>query len=267
MKVTQILTAAYILVNLINCVPVFAASKSMSATNKINPISSVKIASTSNIGNAQKNFLGTGKSQILWRNTKDGTSVIWEVNQNGSFKHTVLQNKNLQSEWTVEGMKKKSTLLKEKAILKAETSSVSLASCYSVGYDCTRNGYNGVDSWSFHLSSSWRGNFKHNCTAYASWQATQLGASHPGVNLGNANTWAINAASRGIPVTSNPVVGSIAVREIGTYGHVAVVEAIDGDSIWISEDNYDENNGGWTSVRKVNKSYFQKYILFGRLGR
>jgi surface antigen len=144
---------------------------------------------------------------------------------------------------------------------------VKLEACTSASHSCTRPGYNGIDNWGFHNSSSIRGGFKHNCTAYAAWQASQLGASHPGVNLGNANTWAARASSVGIPVTTNPVVGSVAVREVGYYGHVAVVEAIDGDSIWISEDNYDANNGGWTSVRKVHKSTFQKYILFGRLGR
>jgi surface antigen len=142
---------------------------------------------------------------------------------------------------------------------------VDLSVCNSAGYGCTRPGYAGVDSWGFHDSSSWNGNYKHNCTAYASWHASQMGASHPGINLGNAKTWGWNAASRGIPVVSYPVVNSVAVRNLGIYGHVAVVEAIDGDFLWISEDNWSDQNGGWTSRRRVHKSYFQQFILFGNV--
>jgi peptidoglycan DL-endopeptidase CwlO len=44
--------------------------------------------------------------------------------------------------------------------------------------------------------------------------------------VGNANQWDDNARAAGIPVDSNPTVGSIAVSNAGFYGHVMYVEAV-----------------------------------------
>jgi surface antigen len=137
-----------------------------------------------------------------------------------------------------------------------------LTNCKSSDYACTSNGYSGIDPWNFHNSSSFDGaGRKHNCTAYAAFQAARNGQANPGY-LGNANTWSANARAGGVRVDGNPTVGSIANRTVGDYGHVAYVEAVNSDGVWISEDNYGLN---YTSRRFVTfaSGYFQSYIHFG----
>lgn len=56
---------------------------------------------------------------------------------------------------------------------------------------------------------------------------------------GNANEWADNARSAGIPVDSNPTVGSIATMSIGYYGHAMYVEAVlGGGKVLVSQYNW-----------------------------
>lgn len=57
---------------------------------------------------------------------------------------------------------------------------------------------------------------------------------------GNANTWAIYAASYGFQTGYTPVEGAIAVWTSGTYGHVAYVTAVDPATglIQVMEANY-----------------------------
>jgi surface antigen len=55
--------------------------------------------------------------------------------------------------------------------------------------------------------------------------------------VGNANQWDDNARAAGLPVDSNPTVGSIAVSNAGFYGHVMYVEAVSGNTIYVSQYN------------------------------
>jgi len=93
------------------------------------------------------------------------------------------------------------------------------------------------------------------CTYYA---AAKSGA--PG-NWGNANTWDNFArATPGWTVSSVPQVGAIAQTDAGGYGHVAIVEAVQGNMI-----KYSDMNGlrGWGAVGTsdwVSASHFQNYI-------
>lgn len=59
--------------------------------------------------------------------------------------------------------------------------------------------------------------------------------------IGNANQWDDNARAAGIPVDTNPTVGSIAVSNDGFYGHTMYVEAVNGNTIYVSQ-----YNAGWT---------------------
>lgn len=90
------------------------------------------------------------------------------------------------------------------------------------------------------------------CTYYVG-----LRRSVPG-GWGNANTWYYNAQASGFRVGSVPVPGAIAWTGSGYYGHVAYVESVSGNSVTISEMNY---NGGWNRVtsRTVSASSF-RYI-------
>lgn len=71
-----------------------------------------------------------------------------------------------------------------------------------------------------------------NCTHYAK----QLRPDLPN-NLGNANKWYANAKAQGLSVGYTPAVGAVAEATTG-YMHVAVVQKIDGDMIYITEKNY-----------------------------
>jgi surface antigen len=77
------------------------------------------------------------------------------------------------------------------------------------------------------------------CTSYSAWKRTAIGRSVPR-NLGNANTWGTRAANQGYTVSSIPIVGSVMVFPyLGGYGHVAIVEAVNGDgTVAISEYNW-----------------------------
>lgn len=62
--------------------------------------------------------------------------------------------------------------------------------------------------------------------------------------LGNANTWASRAPSYGLTVSSVPRVGAVAQSSGGNLGHVALVTGVSGNSVTISEMNYQ----GWNVV-------------------
>lgn len=71
-----------------------------------------------------------------------------------------------------------------------------------------------------------------NCTDWVAWR---VGAP---AGLGNANTWDNRAPAYGYAVDGNPRPGDAAVSNGGTYGHVMLVEAVNGDgSIVVSDYN------------------------------
>lgn len=71
---------------------------------------------------------------------------------------------------------------------------------------------------------------------------------------GNANQWAYGARNSGHTVSGTPIVGAVAQTSRGSLGHVAVVTAVNGSSITISEMNY----SGWNRIssRTANASEF-----------
>jgi surface antigen len=91
-----------------------------------------------------------------------------------------------------------------------------------------------VDPW---------GMYNRECVSYTAWKVFQTYGYMPyWGGVGNANQWPGNAARAGIPTGSTPKVGSVAVWNVGYYGHVMWVEAVNADgSIWISQYNYDFN--------------------------
>lgn len=72
------------------------------------------------------------------------------------------------------------------------------------------------------------------CTSWAWYNRQDLPR-----NLGNAYSWAANAAAAGFPVDHNPQAGDVFQHGGGWYGHVGYVESINGDgSIVVTEANY-----------------------------
>lgn len=102
--------------------------------------------------------------------------------------------------------------------------------------------------------------FAFSGNGYAYGYCTYYVASRRAVpsNWGNANAWYYNAQASGFSVGSMPVPGAIAWTGAGYYGHVAYVESVNGNSVTVSEMNF---NGGWNRVssRTVSAGEF-RYI-------
>ena len=95
--------------------------------------------------------------------------------------------------------------------------------------------------------------YNRECVSWAGWRWHQEG--QPFVNWGNANTWDNNARAAGYAVNSTPAVGALAQTDAGPFGHVAVVEAIEGSNVVVSEMNYDD--AGHFRYGVYSASYFQ----------
>lgn len=97
--------------------------------------------------------------------------------------------------------------------------------------------------------------------AYAFGQCTYYVASRRSVPSfwGNAASWFYNAQASGFSVGRQPVPGAIAWTPRGWYGHVAIVEQVNGSEILVSDMNF---NGNWNRVttRWTTLAEFQGYI-------
>jgi surface antigen len=99
------------------------------------------------------------------------------------------------------------------------------------------------------LLDNW-GMYNRECVSYTAWKVYETYGHMPyWGGIGNANQWPGNAIAVGIPTSSTPRVGSVAVWNVGYYGHVMWVEAVNSDgSLWVSQYNYD-NNGLYSEMR------------------
>jgi peptidoglycan hydrolase CwlO-like protein len=98
------------------------------------------------------------------------------------------------------------------------------------------------------------------CVSYTGWKFYEYSGYSPSY-WGNANMWPGSARSRGFTVSETPRVNSVAVMMGGAYGHVAWVEAINGDKLYISQYNY-LINGQWGEYSEmwISASAFDLYI-------
>ena len=90
------------------------------------------------------------------------------------------------------------------------------------------------------LIDSW-GMYNRECVSYTAWKVHEYTGRMPyWGGIGNANQWPGNARNWGIPTSSTPRVNSVAIWNVGYYGHAMWVEAVNADgSIWVSQYNYD----------------------------
>jgi hypothetical protein len=103
------------------------------------------------------------------------------------------------------------------------------------------------------------------CTSYASWYFTSVEGHTDFHASGNAKYW---AATSNYPTYAAPAVGAIAVETVGAYGHVAIVQALPGQTyegqlvpagdVLVSEMNYDWQGHFRYSYSPVSK--FAAYI-------
>lgn len=101
------------------------------------------------------------------------------------------------------------------------------------------------------------------CASYAAWKiAKETGVYY---KWGNGKDFDDRAVANGYQRLSSPQPGSIAVMEPATagqpYGHVAWVEAVDGNKVTVSQYNYNWGQGyGLYSVMTVSANAFDSYV-------
>lgn len=87
-----------------------------------------------------------------------------------------------------------------------------------------------VDSW---------GMYNRECVSYTAWKVYERYGYMPyWGGHGNANEWPQSAINDGIPTGSTPRVHSVAISMKGYYGHAMWVEAVNGNTIYVSQYNY-----------------------------
>lgn len=113
-----------------------------------------------------------------------------------------------------------------------------------------------VDPW---------GMYSRECVSYTAFKvASTYGWPNYWTRGGNnANQWPGKADKYGIPRGSTPKVGSVAVMMSGYYGHVAWVEAVNGNTITVSD--YNRDMKGNYSLYTTSASAFDTYIYFDQM--
>jgi peptidoglycan hydrolase CwlO-like protein len=136
------------------------------------------------------------------------------------------------------------------AIIQAGTRSVGSGGTYTSNTCNNGSGSGGYPAgWCDSVQDSFNpiGGFPNReCTSYAYWYFTQVEGHTDFQVSGNANEW---LGTSSYPTHSAPQVGGLAVETAGEFGHVAVVQALPGQSfqggtvpagyIGVSEMNYD----------------------------
>lgn len=110
-------------------------------------------------------------------------------------------------------------------------------------------------SFSFFFGSGYNGYDAGFCTWYVAKKRSEIGRPIPG-GLGNASTWDNRAPAAGLLVNKTPSYGAAVVTSQRGAGHVAFVEVVTADGIWISEMNSrgqvsmtdTRSAGGWGKV-------------------
>jgi surface antigen len=85
------------------------------------------------------------------------------------------------------------------------------------------------------------GMYNRECVSYTAWKVKQAYGYMPyWGGRGNANQWPSSARADNIATGSTPRARSVAIWNVGYYGHAMWVESVNSDgSIWISQYNYD----------------------------
>lgn len=114
------------------------------------------------------------------------------------------------------------------------------------------------------LIDKW-GMYNRECVSYTAWKVYSTYGYMPyWGGSGNAIQWPGNARAAGIKVNSTPHAGTVAIWNVGYYGHAMWVEAANSDgSLWVSQYNYDFT--GHYSEMYVSPSMARnlQYIYFG----
>ncbi len=108
------------------------------------------------------------------------------------------------------------------------------------------------------------GMYNRECVSYTAWKVYETYGYMPyWGGSGNANQWPGDARAAGIPTGSTPKADSVAIWNVGAFGHAMWVEAVNSDgSLWVSQYNYSYN--GQYSEMSVSASMARQltYIYF-----
>ncbi|MDT8914719.1 CHAP domain-containing protein [Amycolatopsis sp. PS_44_ISF1] len=105
-----------------------------------------------------------------------------------------------------------------------------------------------VDDWNM---------YNRECVSWNAYNIARHGKS--AANYGNAKYWDDNARQNGFRVDNNPTVGSTAQTDAGQYGHVAIVDSVNGNTVTVEDYNWDGT--GHYLQHNINKNDF-RYIHF-----
>ncbi|HEX2317274.1 MAG TPA: CHAP domain-containing protein [Thermomonospora sp.] len=113
--------------------------------------------------------------------------------------------------------------------------------------------------------SHWGAEPGTNCTNYASYMLIRNGVPQPGSPMGDAYEW-----NKWRTPDDRPAVGSIAWWDrtvgYGDHGHVAYVERVEGDTITISEDNY-QGTFRWRTIDRGSPVWPSGFLHFKDLAK
>ena len=84
-----------------------------------------------------------------------------------------------------------------------------------------------------------------------------------GGHFGDAGNWDDNARALGFKVDNNPTVGSVMVRDSGTWGHVAIVSKVTKTQFMVEEYNHDTPHGyGTRWISRAPNADWDHFIHF-----
>jgi surface antigen len=96
-----------------------------------------------------------------------------------------------------------------------------------------------ADPWGF---------YHRECTSFVAYRLNRLKGFHfsnrmDGGHFGDAGNWDNNARALGFKVNNRPTVGSVMVRDSGTWGHVAIVAKVRKHKFLVEEYNHNVPHG------------------------
>jgi surface antigen len=108
------------------------------------------------------------------------------------------------------------------------------------------------------LFDTWR-EYNRECTSFAAWAlSSRNGFEMPFFD--DAKNWGARAQRLGYGVDAYPAVGAVAWSNVGRWGHVAYVQAVNGGDVFIED--YNHRFDGRYDARWVPASTFTGYIHF-----
>jgi surface antigen len=118
-----------------------------------------------------------------------------------------------------------------------------------------------------HDADKW-GFYYRECTSFVAWRLNRMknftfSNRMDGGHFGDAGHWDDNARALGFRVDNTPTVGSVMVRDSGTWGHVAVVAKVTKTQFMVEEYNHNVDHGyGTRWISRAPNGDWDHFIHF-----